>query len=132
MLGMDAKPASQPLAGAALLRHSVAAPTLNAAQCALLLHCSQATVEELAARGELPATKFGRGWVFVTEQILEVLRTRAAHEADERKEAMKESTNRIRVKCATPAARSRPGRKRKAIPAKLEHGGEPREPVPAA
>ena len=44
---------------------------LDAAQCAALLRCSREHVEELADRGALPATKFGRGWVFPSQQLLE-------------------------------------------------------------
>lgn len=43
---------------------------LDADQCATLLRCSKERVEELADRGVLPATKFGRGWTFVAEQLV--------------------------------------------------------------
>jgi excisionase family DNA binding protein len=43
---------------------------LDADQCAALLRCSKERVEELADRGVLPATKFGRGWIFVAEQLV--------------------------------------------------------------
>lgn len=55
--------------------------TLDTEQCAELLRCSASTIEELASKGELPATKFGRGWIFVTKQILEMLQTRCETEA---------------------------------------------------
>jgi excisionase family DNA binding protein len=43
---------------------------LDAEQCAALLRCSKQHVEALADAGELPATKIGRGWIFVTAQLL--------------------------------------------------------------
>jgi excisionase family DNA binding protein len=45
-------------------------PTLNAQQASVLLDCSEGHVEKLAESGRLPGAKFGRGWVFVTAQLL--------------------------------------------------------------
>ena len=45
-------------------------PLIDAEQAAKMLGCSKEHVEELADRGKLPATKYGRGWVFVTAQLL--------------------------------------------------------------
>lgn len=57
-----------------LLSASIAAsklpPVIDAEQCAALLRCSKPHIDGLADRGDLPATKFGRGWVFVTAQLL--------------------------------------------------------------
>jgi len=51
--------------------------TLDADACAALLHCSKAHLHRLARGGELPATKVGKGWVFIHEDILAWLRTRS-------------------------------------------------------
>lgn len=45
-------------------------PMIDASQCAQLLRCSKEQVERLADDGRLPAVKFGRGWIFVTTQVL--------------------------------------------------------------
>jgi excisionase family DNA binding protein len=45
-------------------------PTINAQQASVLLACSEGHVEKLAESGRLPGTKFGRGWIFVTAQLL--------------------------------------------------------------
>lgn len=91
--------------------------TLDAGECAALLRCSRATVEELAVRGEIPATRFGRGWVFVTEQILTYLKARCERDAFERRnrlEAAQASTARV-ARAPDGLVRPRPGRPRKAI-----------------
>ena len=58
----------------ALLAASLAAaalpPLISAEQAAGLLGCSKEHVEGMADRGELPATKYGRGWIFVTAQLV--------------------------------------------------------------
>lgn len=69
---MDTTATTTPATG--LLGTSIAAsglpPIIDAEQCATLLRCSKQHVDVLADRGALPATKFGRGWVFVTAQLL--------------------------------------------------------------
>jgi excisionase family DNA binding protein len=55
---------------AASITASELPPIIDAAQCAALLRCSKQHLEALADRGAIPATKFGRGWVFVTAQVL--------------------------------------------------------------
>lgn len=42
-----------------------------------LLDCSTDTVEDEARRRRLPALKFGRGWIFPREALLQVLTQRA-------------------------------------------------------
>lgn len=92
--------------------------TMDAAECATLLGCSKTTIEEPAANGELEATRFGRGWVFVTEQILAHVKARCEHEAGLRR-AREEAA---RAGSATYARHhdenrvARRGRPRKAIP----------------
>ncbi|WP_120967825.1 helix-turn-helix domain-containing protein [Comamonas sp.] len=59
--------------------------TINADQCAQLLDCTPAKVEELARNGELPGLKIGRGWVFVKADLLAYLSERARVEAEKRR-----------------------------------------------
>jgi excisionase family DNA binding protein len=61
---------SLPALLASSLAHSNLPPIIDAEQVAVLLHCSKGQVEDLAESGRLPATKFGRGWVFVTAQVV--------------------------------------------------------------
>jgi excisionase family DNA binding protein len=60
---------------AAMLSANLAAsqlpPVIDAEQAAALLRCSKSQIEVLAERGQLPATKYGRGWIFVTAQLLQ-------------------------------------------------------------
>ncbi len=81
--------------------------TLDTEQCAELLHCSTSTVEELAGKGELPAAKFGRGWLFVTKQILEMLQARCETEAAGRRAAAPNAT-RAHPMLHTPKTVGRP------------------------
>lgn len=55
---------------AASLASAALPPLINAEQAAGLLGCSKEHVEGMADRGELPATKYGRGWIFVTAQLV--------------------------------------------------------------
>lgn len=55
---------------ASSVAHSNLPPIIDAEQVASLLHCSKGQIEDLAESGRLPATKFGRGWVFVTAQVV--------------------------------------------------------------
>lgn len=58
---------------------------IDAAQVAELLRCTKSHVEALAERGRLPATKYGRGWIFVTAQVIQcVLEECAANLSRER------------------------------------------------
>src|SRR5665213_3694778 len=77
--------------------------TIDAAQCAALLFCSVATIENLATRGDLPATKYGRGWVFVLDQVMQLVRERASQEAAERRFCIKQPKNQIHIKSAPTA-----------------------------
>jgi len=55
----------------ASIAHAQLPPILDAEQVAALLRCTKGHVETLAERGRLPATKFGRGWIFVTAQVIQ-------------------------------------------------------------
>ena len=50
--------------------------TLNGVEATSLLDRSPETAKQLAASGELPATKFGHGWIFIRDDLLAVIRTR--------------------------------------------------------
>lgn len=60
-------------------------PVLNAEECAELLRCCTDTVEEMSRSGELPGVKFGRGWIYVTSDLLAYLAEKARREAEERR-----------------------------------------------
>ena len=60
--------------------------TINAAQCAELLHCTEQRIEELTRSGELPGMKFGRGWIYVKADLLVYIADRARKEAEERRQ----------------------------------------------
>ena len=51
--------------------------TLDAPTCAALLCCSQSHLHRLAREGIVPATKVGRGWVFVESDMVDWLRERS-------------------------------------------------------
>lgn len=50
--------------------------TLNIQECADLLKIHCATVQVMAAAGELPGAKVGRAWVFLEEDLLAFLRAK--------------------------------------------------------
>ena len=52
--------------------------TLDAPTCAALLCCSQSHLHRLAREGIVPATKVGRGWVFIENDIIEWVREKSA------------------------------------------------------
>src|SRR5262249_37524231 len=45
-------------------------PIIGVQQTAVLLACSEGHIQRLAESGQLPGTKYGRGWIFVTAQLL--------------------------------------------------------------
>jgi excisionase family DNA binding protein len=59
-------------------------PILNAQQVADLLGCSVKTVENHARAGHIPGTKFGDGWVFASDLVIEAVKTISQREAEER------------------------------------------------
>lgn len=52
--------------------------TLDLDEAAAFLKCSDDTIRELVASGELPGAKVGRKWVFVDVDLVEWLRTQYA------------------------------------------------------
>jgi hypothetical protein len=51
---------------------------IDAQQAAALLGCSEGHIDRLAEGGRLPGRKYGRGWVFVTAQLLHHVVTESA------------------------------------------------------
>jgi excisionase family DNA binding protein len=50
---------------------------LDAPICAAMLRCSVSHLHRLARQGVVPATKVGRGWVFVEEDIVAWVRVKS-------------------------------------------------------
>lgn len=67
-------------------------PIMNAQQCAELLQCSEDTVEEMSRLGELPGVKYGRGWIYVTADLLAYLAEKGRREAEERRLGKQDAT----------------------------------------
>lgn len=59
--------------------------TLDATECAALMRCSVAQVEELARAGAIPGLKLGRGWLFVRADLLKFLAEKARDAAAARR-----------------------------------------------
>ena len=74
---------------------------LNSNQVAELLGCSIRTVEDHARSGTLKGTKFGDGWIFLSDMVIEDIRTKCIEEADQRK---KPKATLTQVKSKTKAA----------------------------
>lgn len=49
-------------------------PIMNAEQVAALLECSKKTVEDHARKGTIPGAKFGDGWVFSADLVIEAVK----------------------------------------------------------
>ena len=58
---------------------------LTSSQVAEILHCSSRTVEDHARSGALPGYRFGDGWVFVSDLVIDALRDLSRAEAASRK-----------------------------------------------
>lgn len=74
--------------------------TIGSEECAQLLRCTPAQVEELARAGEIPGLKLGRSWLFVRADLLSFLADKARDEAQQRR-AKRQSMTR------TPAVKPR-------------------------
>jgi excisionase family DNA binding protein len=79
-------------------------PLMTAPEVAALLHCSERTVEDHARAGVLPGYKFGDGWVFPADALLEAVNTLAKAEAARRAQPVKLSA----VKFQPTPKRGRP------------------------
>lgn len=80
-------------------------------ELAAALGCTPETVQAGALRGDLPGVKFGRGWVFPRDAVLEAL-NRAARAQAEARAAVKISAAPAGV-AVTPAAK--PARRREPV-----------------
>jgi excisionase family DNA binding protein len=119
-------------------------PVIDAEQCAALLRCSKQHLEALADRGAMPATKFGRGWVFVTAQVLTHIAAACERNLQTPRHVQCTATRSEGADQGSPPPRPdtgggpasdrlhvvmtprRPGRPRKPVPALNQHGGENR------
>jgi hypothetical protein len=64
-------------------------PILDSKDVSELLQCSIRTVEDYARAGRLPSLKFGDGWVFPTEALIQAVNCMAKEEADKRAQPCK-------------------------------------------
>ena len=64
-------------------------PILNSKDVAELLQCSVRTVEDYARAGRLPSLKFGDGWVFPSDVLIQAVNRMAEVEAAKRAEPQK-------------------------------------------
>ena len=90
----------------------LAADAINADECAELLQCTADTVEELTRKGELPAVKIGRSWIYVRADLLAYLAAKGRQEAEERRQAHT-------ARCSTPAPVARLVKPRRQTPPAL-------------
>ena len=60
--------------------------TLDSKGAAELLHVSEALVQSLARRGEIPGLQLGGHWLFIRQDLLDTIRQRAADEQRRRRE----------------------------------------------
>ena len=59
-------------------------PILNAQEVAVLLECSVKSVQDYARSGRLPGVKFGDGWVFSSDLLVETVKKLSIEEAEKR------------------------------------------------
>ncbi len=64
-------------------------PILNADQVAELLGCSAKTVADHARAGRLPGYKFGEGWIFSADLLVDAVKRMSLDDAAKRKEPAK-------------------------------------------
>jgi excisionase family DNA binding protein len=81
--------------------------TIGAAAAARILHCGVDQADDLAASGEIPATKFGRGWIFVRADLIAYIAERARTEAAQRRSKRKPAPASSMVLAAVPPKPSR-------------------------
>ncbi len=60
-------------------------PILTTEEVAALLKCSTRTVEDHARSGRIPGAKFGEGWVFAADLVVEAVKRISLEEAKRRK-----------------------------------------------
>lgn len=84
----------------------------GAAECAEVLACTEAQIEEDARNGDLPGFKVSRGWRFVRRDLIEFLAKRGHSKAAERQAKRKASTPVMLSGAVAPNAK----RSRRSIP----------------
>ena len=60
-------------------------PIMMAEDVAKLLNCDKTNIDEKARNGELPAVKFGRGWIFPSHALISAVNAIALEQSDARK-----------------------------------------------
>jgi excisionase family DNA binding protein len=83
-------------------------PILTAQEVAQLLCCSVKTVENHARAGTIPGAKFGDGWVFAAELVIEAVKAISLQEAAERAQPQRKAKG---FKVTENASRKPPGMK---------------------
>lgn len=83
-------------------------PILTTQEVAALLCCSVKTVENHARAGSLPGAKFGDGWVFSAELVVEAVKAISLKEAAERAQPQRKAKG---IKVAENLTRKPPGMK---------------------
>ncbi len=67
------------------MNHADLPPIMMAEDVAKLLKCDETTVEDKARNGELPAVKFGRGWIFPSHALISAVNAIALEQSAARK-----------------------------------------------
>ncbi len=83
-------------------------PILTAQEVAELLCCSVKTVENHARAGTIPGTKFGDGWVFASDLVIEAVKAISQREAEARTQPQRKAKG---FKVLENAKRKPPGMK---------------------
>ncbi len=83
-------------------------PIMNAQEVAQLLGCSIKTVENHARAGSIPGTKFGDGWIFASDLVIEAVKAISQQEAAERAQPQRKAKG---FKVLENAKRKPPGMK---------------------
>jgi excisionase family DNA binding protein len=83
-------------------------PILTAQEVAELLCCSIKTVENHARAGSIPGAKFGDGWVFASELVIEAVKAISLREAEARAQPQRKAKG---FKVMENAKRKPPGMK---------------------
>ena len=86
---------------------------LDTDQVAKMLHCEVSTIAGLACRGELPATKLGKGYLFVADDVVAFVRSKIASDTAER--LAKRNPERIMAVALNRTSQG-PGRRRTQLP----------------
>ncbi len=83
-------------------------PILTAQEVAQLLCCSVKTIENHARAGSIPGAKFGDGWVFASELVIEAVKAISQQEASARAQPQRKAKG---IKVAENLSRKPPGMK---------------------